>query len=827
MKKKTEPKAETVITAGLNDLISERYGDYAKYIIQDRALPDARDGLKPVQRRILYAMYKDGNTPDKPFRKSAKTVGLVIGNYHPHGDSSVYEAMVRLSQSWKQNYPLVEMHGNNGSIDDDPAAAMRYTEARLAPISMDLLEDINKNTVAWTPNFDDTENEPTVLPAKFPNLLVNGATGIASGYATSIPPHNLNEITEGTIYRIHHPHCSLDDIMKIIPGPDFPTGGIVQGAEGIRECFDTGRGKIVVRGKVSIETTKTVQQIIITEIPFDVIKAALVKKIDDIRFNKDIDGILDVRDESDRSGLKIVIDVHRDIDVNMVLAYLYKTTDLQINYNYNMIAIVNKRPEQLGLLAMLDSYIAFSRDFVLARSKYEFDQRMERLNILQGLIKAISILDQVIHLIRHSHDKADAKARLMEQFAFNEAQAEAIVTLRLYRLTNTDITELKDEYTRIVGELKELNEIIQDPKKLDEVICGQLKAVARQYGQPRRTAIESEVEDLQIDKTRMVANERVMVTLSRDGYVKRVSLRSYNANDTMTGLKQDDRLVGFIEADSVDSLMAFTESGEYVILPIYQLADSKWKDVGQHISNYVRVNNAEKFIGACLVKDFNTYAWIITASSRGMIKRTALSKFALQRMTRSSTAMQLDAGDRLIGMKVAYAGDEVALVTRGGYALRYNISQLSDIGVRTKGVKAVSLAGQDALASLAIIDGSGTEMVYITDRASAKRLKIADVTVTSRATRGLLIAKRNKTNPALVAASIYCGLYDDLNLVTDEGKLALCGKDISLIDKEGRYSNPLTSRPWYHVEGIQEVRLVDIPLDAGNQKGYEEIQLEV
>lgn len=826
MAKKTEVES-VVVRAPLDDLISERYGDYAKYIIQDRALPDARDGLKPVQRRILYAMYRDGNTADKAFRKSAKTVGLVIGNYHPHGDSSVYEAMVRLSQPWKENIPLVEMHGNNGSIDDDPAAAMRYTEARLASISETLLKDIDKNTVTWAPNFDDTENEPTVLPARYPNLLVNGATGIAAGYATNIPPHNLKEIAEGTIYRINHPDCTLDEVMNIVKGPDFPTGGIVQGIQGIRDAFTTGKGKVVVRSKATIENVKNIQQIIITEIPYEVIKVALVKKIDEIRFNHDIDGILDVRDESDRNGMRIVIDVHKDVDAGNILNYLYKNTDLQVNYSYNMVSIVDQRPVQMGLLEALDAYINFRRDVVIARSHFEFNKRIERCHILEGLIKAVSILDEIIAIIRSSRDKADAKNRLMKKYEFSDAQAEAIVTLRLYRLTNTDIFELKNEFAELVGELKELKEIIENEKKLRQVICTELTEVADKYGKDRMTVIEHEVSDITVDKASMIANEHVVITLSRDGYIKRVSMRSYTSSEAETGVKELDELIGTCEADTIDSLLAFTESGEYVCLPVYQIKEAKWKDIGDHVSSYVKLNNAEKFVGACLVKDFNTYAWVITASAMGMIKKSPVDQWQLQRTSRSSSAMKLDDGDRLVSAAVAYQNDEAVMVTKEGYCLRYSIDEIPETGVKAKGVRACKLTGNDQLAGMTIINSNFTEMVFMTEKSGAKRIKTSDIDVTKRATKGVLIAKKNKTNPHAVRYCIGANLSDDMQLYTDEGHLNVQCRDISLMNKEARFSNPITNRIFYHVCGLPEVRIVDIPADVEISKSYEEVGLEV
>ncbi len=818
---------EKILELPLKDLISDRYGEYAKTIIQERALPDARDGLKPVQRRILYAMHKDGNTHEKAYRKSAKTVGLVIGNYHPHGDSSIYDAMVRLSQDWKVNHTLIEMHGNNGSIDDDPAAAMRYTEARLAEISSTLLEDIDKDTVIWTPNFDDTENEPTVLPARFPNLIVNGSTGIAAGYATNIPPHNLKEVIEGTVYRINNPNSTINDLMKIIKGPDFPTKGIAQGIDGIKEAFTTGRGRIVIRSKVDIEKGKGgIQQIVVREIPYEVVKTNIVKKIDDIRYNKELDGILDVRDESDRTGLRIVIDVKKDADANLILNYLYKNTDLQVYYNYNMVAIVNNRPMYLGLLDMLDAYIEFYKDFVLRRTKYEFDKRLNRCHILEGLIKAVSVLDEVIKIIRGSKDKADAKKNLIDRFQFTEAQAEAIVQLRLYRLTNTDIFALKDEYKQLVKEMRDLNEIINNPISLNKVLCTELTELKDKFSHERYTVIEDKIDEIVIDKIDMIANERVMVSFTKDGYVKKVSLRSYNSTESsLPGLKETDELIGYTEADSIDTLMAFTASGEYVLVPLYEIDESKWRDIGNHISDYVKVNNAEQFVSAYLVKDFDTYAWIITASQDGMIKRTDLNAWKLVRTSRSSLAMNLSGDDKVIDAKLAYADDEVLIVTRDGYGLRYSIDEIPNVSSRAKGVIAVRLSGEDKLASMDIISPNKTEAVFLTTKGNSKRIKLTDIQVTRRATKGLLIAKKNKTNPAEVKNVIVSSLSDDLGIISNNEPLDLKARDINLLSSDSRFSTS-TIEDWYHYNGIEEIKIIDIP-EQDEKKEYEELTLEV
>lgn len=515
----------------LEEVMGDRFGRYSKYIIQERALPDIRDGLKPVQRRILFAMNKDGNTYDKGFRKSAKSVGNIMGNYHPHGDISIYEAMVRMSQDWKLREVLIEMHGNNGSMDGDPPAAMRYTEARLSKLSGEMLADIEKETVDLVWNFDDTEKEPTVLPARYPNLLVNGSTGISAGYATEIPTHNLAEVIDGTIYMIDHPQASLEKLMEYIPGPDFPTGGILQGKDEIKKAYETGRGKVILRSKTKIEAMKgNKQQIVITEIPYEVNKATLVKKMDEIRLNKKIDGIAEVRDESDRTGLQIVVELKKDANAQGILNYLFKNTELQINYNFNMVAIDHMTPHQVGLKDILRSYIEHRKQVITKRSQFDLAKAQKRQHIVEGLMKALSILDEVIATIRESKDKKDAKKNLVDVFQFTEEQAEAIVTLQLYRLTNTDITELQKESESLIAQITELNKILSNDKELFSVMKKELREVKKNYSSARLTTIEDEIEEIKIDTQVLVAQEDVIVSVTREGYVKRTSLRSYSAS---------------------------------------------------------------------------------------------------------------------------------------------------------------------------------------------------------------------------------------------------------------------------------------------------------
>ncbi|MBR2825108.1 MAG: DNA topoisomerase IV subunit A [Solobacterium sp.] len=826
-KKKTFTDNTKYIPLLLEDIMGDRFGRYAKHIIQERALPDARDGLKPVQRRILYAMYHDGNTYDHPYRKSAKTVGLVIGNYHPHGDSSVYDAMVRMSQDWKVRLPLIDMHGNNGSIDDDPAAAMRYTEVRLAKITEVMEDDLDKNTVEMAPNFDDTENEPTVLPVPFPVMLVNGATGIAAGYATNMPPHNMSEVIDATICRIRDPKCTLEEVMQYLPGPDFPTGGVVQGAQGIKEAFETGHGRVVVRGKVTIEEARSINQIVITEIPYEVIKSELVKKIDEIRMSKDIDGMLDVRDESDRNGLRIVVDVRKDSDANMILNYLYKNTDLQIYYNYNNVAIIDQRPVQVGLLGLLDAFIDFRKEVVIRRSQHELNKMEARCHVIEGLMKAVSVLDEVIAIIRASQDKQDSKKNLMERFKFTEPQAEAIVTLRLYRLSNTDIVELREEFAELVNKIEEMKSILDNEKVLRSVIIKELKAVKEEFGDERRTKLEDEVEDIVIDKMSMIQNERVMVTVSRDGYVKRVSLRSYGASEgILTGTKEGDEIIGYLECDTLDVLLLFTSKGNFAYLPVYQIEEAKWKDIGMHLNKVTRIDGEDKIKNAILVKNFDTYAWIITSASDGQVKKTPVSQWVLQRNSRVTPAMNLSNKAEIVNAFIAYAGQNIVLVSKEGFACMYSIDEIPSTSVKSKGVKGIKLGKEGVLASACVVSADTSAVLFATSTGLLKRVKVEDIQVGNRPVKGSLIAKRVKSNPNVITLVMPISAYDELKFYDPEEHL-LRAADIPLKTTDTTFSNPISlKKDWYLLKGIEECRIVDRPegLTIEDEEVHEDVE---
>ncbi|MFI3128168.1 DNA topoisomerase IV subunit A [Streptococcus suis] len=739
----------------LEDIMGERFGRYSKYIIQERALPDIRDGLKPVQRRILYSMNKDGNTFDKGYRKSAKSVGNIMGNFHPHGDFSIYDAMVRMSQDWKNREILVEMHGNNGSMDGDPPAAMRYTEARLSEMAGYLLADIEKKTVPFAWNFDDTEKEPTVLPAAFPNLLVNGATGISAGYATDIPPHNLAEVIDAVVYMIDHPTAKLEKLMEFLPGPDFPTGAIIQGTDEIKKAYETGKGRVVVRSRCEIEQLKAgKKQIVITEIPYEVNKAVLVKKIDDVRVNNKVPGIAEVRDESDRTGLRIAIELKKDSDEQTILNYLYKYTDLQINYNFNMVAIDNFTPRQVGLQKILSSYIAHRREIIIARSKFDKEKAEKRLHIVEGLIRVISILDEVIALIRASENKADAKENLKISYDFSEEQAEAIVTLQLYRLTNTDIVTLENEEAALREQIQTLAAIIGDERTMFNLMKKELREVKKQFGNPRLSELQDQAETIEIDTASLIVEEETFVSVTKAGYIKRTSPRSFNASTLEEmGKREDDQLIFLQNAKTTQHLLLFTNLGNVIYRPVHELTDIRWKDIGEHLSQtLMNFDTNEEIIFAELVENFDEGTYF-AVTKYGQIKRVERKEFTPWRTYKSKStkyAKLKDAEDVVITVSPVVL-DDIMLMTEKGYALRFNIEEVPIIGAKAAGVKAVNLKDEDVVAAAFI---SNTSSVYLlTQRGSLKRMATEEIPVTSRAKRGLQVLRELKSKPHRVFAA--------------------------------------------------------------------------
>ncbi len=770
-KTETEEVIEKIFDYTLEDLMGERFGSYSKYIIQDRAIPDARDGLKPVQRRILYSMYKEKNTYDRGYRKSAKTVGDVIGNYHPHGDTSIYDAMVRMSQPWKTRHPYIDMHGNNGSIDGDSPAAYRYTEARLSKISNEMLRDIDKDTVEFTPNFDDTTKEPTVLPARFPALLVYGTQGISAGYATNIPPHNLEEVIDATIYRIDHNNCELEDLMQFVKGPDFPTGAIVEGLNGIKDAYKSGRGKIIIRSKYTIEEDKGKNSIVITELPFEVNKALLVKKIDDIRIDKKIDGIIEVRDES-ASDIRVVIDIKKTANKELIVNYLLKNTDMQISYNFNMVSIVNRRPKLLGLTAALDAFIAHQKDVVERRTRFDLNHAKARYHIVEGLIKCISILDEVIKVIRASKNKQDAKDNLVKEFDFTEEQAEAIVVLRLYSLTNTDVVALEEEKEKLEKIIAGLSSILESDQVLKSVMKKDLKSVKKDYPTPRITEIKEEISDIKIDTKDMIPKEDTVVLVTKDGYIKRTSFRSYTSSnpDDLT-IKENDYIIGLYEMNTTDTLLIFTSNGNYLHIPVHIIPDLKWKDMPKHVSNIIELSPDEAVISAIPAYSFESNKNVIIATKEGIIKRTKLKDFQLQRYSKPISCMNIKKNDKVIA---AFLEEKpvLFLTTDSGYGLSFQAEEIPVIGVKAKGVKAIKLK-DDYLVSLNQYDPESDEFIsIITSKGTGKRVRLNEFEISTRARRGLQVIREVKTNPYTILKTFitesknYIGLKNaDINTI--------------------------------------------------------------
>ncbi|REI10243.1 DNA topoisomerase IV subunit A [Staphylococcus felis] len=764
--------SEIIQNLPLEDVLGDRFGRYSKYIIQERALPDVRDGLKPVQRRILFSMYSSGNTFDKSFRKSAKTVGDVIGQLHPHGDSSVYDAMVRLSQDWKLRHVLVEMHGNNGSIDNDPPAAMRYTEAKLSLVSEQLLRDLNKNTVDYVPNYDDTEMEPMVLPARFPNLLVNGSTGISAGYATDIPPHNLAEVITATLKYIDNPDLSVKQLMKYVKGPDFPTGGIVQGIDGIQKAYESGKGKVVIRAKADEESLRNGRkQIIVTEIPYEVNKSNLVKKIDELRADKKVDGIVEVRDETDRSGLRIAIEVKKDVNTTSILNFLYKNTDLQVAYNFNMVAISEGRPKLMGIKAILDSYVNHQIEVVSRRTQYDLANAEERMHIVEGLMKALSVLDEVIAIIRNSKNKRDAKDNLVAEFNFTDAQAEAIVMLQLYRLTNTDIVALQDEHNELKTKIDGLRHILDNHQALLDVIKDELHEIKKQFKSPRLSVIEANITEIKIDKEVIVPSETVMLSLTYDGYIKRTSLRSYNASgEEDIGLKDSDYVLKILEVNTQDTALVFTNKGRYLYIPVHKLADIKWKDLGQHVSQIVPIDEDEQVLSCFVLRQFTDKEVIVTTTRNGMIKKSVLANFKSTRINKPLVAMKLKQGDEVVSVVKLNADDEsslITLLTHTGMSLTYPQAELPDTGLRAMGVKAINLKDQDCVVMAGTIQPTDTILIA-TQRGALKRISYQVLQIAKRAQRGITLLKELKKQPHRIVDAKICRQDDTKYRITSE-----------------------------------------------------------
>lgn len=774
--------SEQFLPAFLEEVVGDRFGRYSKYIIQDRAIPDVRDGLKPVQRRILYAMYDSGNTPDKPYRKSAKTVGDVMGNYHPHGDSSIYEGMVRMAQPWKMGHVLVDGHGNWGSLDDDPAAAMRYTEARLSPIALEMLRDIEKRTVLFKDNFDNTAKEPVVLPSRYPNLLVNGTSGISAGFATEIPPHNLREVIDACIAVMQKPEIGLEEIMTFIKGPDFPTGGIIMGGSGIEDAYRTGKGRIYLRSKTDIESLRGgKQQIVITEIPFQVVKSRLVTAMENIRLEKKVEGIAEVRDESGRDGLRIVVELKKDADANGILNYLLKKTDLQVNYNFNMVAIVNKTPQQLGLKAMLNAYIEHQREVVTYRTQFELEKAEDRAHVLEGLVKALNILDEVIAAIKASKNRADAQNNLQWMFGFTERQADSILTLQLYRLTNLEIHSLQKELDELNKKIETLRDILNNDKKLIAVIRKELMEIREKYGIDRRSVIQEEVEEIKVNLEVLVAAEDVLVTLSKDGYIKRTSKLSFTRSGGeigSSGVKESDYITRVLEVNTLENLLIFTQKGQYFLLPVHQIPEYKWKDAGTAIVNVIQLAKEDEIVSVIPVSDFEVEGKsLVFVTRKGQVKRTELKEYATKR-TGAVAAAKVGAADSVLSVTLSDGTKDLMLITKNGMSIRFNENEVNPQGRVSGGVRGIQLKdGDEVAAALWVSDDEG-EVLTMTDLGYGKRSLLADYVPQSRGGKGITTfefkeGKRVKPNGSIIQAAFYCREPIDLIAYSQDGEVSV------------------------------------------------------
>lgn len=779
-KKVEETIVEKIYDYTLEEIVGDRFGRYAKSIIQDRAIPDVRDGLKPVQRRILWSMYESHNTYDKPFRKSAKAVGDIMGHYHPHGDSSIYDALVRLSQRWKMREPLVEMHGNNGSIDGDGPAASRYTEARLSKIANVMLSDINKDSVKMTLNYSDEDLEPTVLPAHFPALLVNGSTGISAGYATNIPPHNLGEVIDATIKRIDSPNCRLDTILEIIKGPDFPTGAVVEGKNGLIDAYTTGKGKVVVRANYEIIEEKGKKQILIKEIPYEVLKETLKKKIEDIKSDKKIDGILEVIDESDRINMaRLVIELKKDADANLIINYLFKNTDLQINYNFNVVAIVNKRPKTLGILEILDAFISHKKEVVINRSKFDLEHSKKRLHIVEGFIKAIDILDEIIKTIRRSKNKADAIENLVKEYDFTNEQATAIVMMQLYKLTNTDITDLKNEHSELLNLINYLTSVISDEEVLKGVMKEELRSIKKEFATPRRTIIKDEITEIKIDELSMVPKEDFIVSVSKSGYIKKLSIKAYNQNnETDYGLKENDYLIGLYKINNIDTIILITNLGNYLYLPVRDITECKYKEIGKHISSYITLSEGEYIISSFGIKSFDTRT-ITLFSKDGLVKQTELKNLPVSRYSKPMTIFKLKDGDELISSSIN--DGLVYIITENGYALKFSKEEIPVVGLKTSGVKGIKLTN-DKVVSAFITNENHEYITIFTDKNTAKRIKLDEIDYSKRSLKGDNILHSPKSKKYNIIKTYAGSSKTNFGIIKDDTEI-IKSSDISIMDK--------------------------------------------
>lgn len=781
----------TVLPVEVSHEMKKYYIDYAMSVIVGRALPDVRDGLKPVHRRILYSMYQLGLMPDKSYRKCARIVGDVLGKYHPHGDTAVYDALVRLAQDFSIRYTLVDGHGNFGSVDGDSPAAMRYTEAKLSKIALEMLRDINKETVDFVPNFDGEEKEPVVLPSRFPNLLVNGSAGIAVGMATNIPPHNLSEVIDGIIMLIDNPDATILELMTKIKGPDFPTAGLILGKNGIREAYETGRGRIVVRAKSEIIEENGKNKIIITEIPYQVNKAKLIENIADLVKDKKVVGISDLRDESDREGMRIVIDLKKDANPNVILNRLYKHTKLQDTFGIIMLALVNNKPEILNLKQILENYISFQKDIIKRRTKFDLDKAMARANILEGLKIALDHIDEVISLIRASKTTDEAKNGLISRFGLSEKQAQAILDMRLQRLTGLEREKIEEEYTEIMKTITHLKEILDNEELVLNIIKQELTEIKNKYGDARRTAIVKNESEIDIED--LIQEKDVAITLTHAGYIKRIDADTYSAQKRggrgiqATSTKENDFVEHLFITSTHNNILFFTNQGRVYKLKAYEIPEAGRTAKGTNIVNLLVLNPEEKIQAVITLKEFNNDNYLVMGTKNGLIKKTSLEAYSSIRKN-GLNAINLKDGDELISVRMTTGSSEIMFFTREGYAIRFNEKNIRPLGRNASGVKAITLRNSDIAVSMDIVV-KNNDVLTISENGFGKRTSVEEYTVHNRGGKGIKTYKVNEKTGNVVGARI----------VNDEDELMLINTsntairiNVASISKQSRNTSGVT-----------------------------------
>lgn len=759
-----------IVRENLDTVVADRFSRYSKYVIQQRALPDVRDGLKPVQRRILYSMYDLGLQHNKPFKKSARVVGDVIGKYHPHGDSSIYDAMVRMGQEWKMGHTLVEMHGNVGSIDDDPAAAMRYTEARLSEIADYVIGDIKKNTVKFAPNFDDSEKEPVVMPVLIPNLLINGSTGIASGFATEMPPHNLNEILDAAIAKIKNPAIELSKLAKIIQGPDFPTGGVIYGTDGIYEAFERGKGRITLASRYNVYSDNKYKYIEITEIPYGVIKSKLVHEIDLIVDSEEVAGLIEVKDQTDRNGINILITLDKNVNENVIVNYLFLKTQMRIYYNYNNVVIDNHTPKTMGISALLDAYLKHVKDVKVKTIEFDLIKHKARLEIVIGFLKVAKITDKVIEVIRKSEDsKQGVIDNLMSAFDFTLNQATAIAELRLYKLSKTDEHTFIFEKQELEEKIKQCELLLTNPDEFNNYLVSLFRDLKHKFGRIRRTSIEIEQINSSVNQEDLVKEEEVFLGISKFGYIKKVSKKTYESNLITTyGIKEDDNILFYDIASSLDKLLLFTNLGNYAYLPVFKVNESKWKEFGIHLSDFVDLSSGEEIVSVIKVSDFDVTNYVCMFTKKGQGKKVLLKDFDVSRFSKTFVAMKLKNDDELISAKLSNGLKDVLLITKNNFASLYSENDVPIYGLKSNGNKACYLANGDELVSFTVVKPNDS-VALVSQSNKVRLINVSEISRVSKQNKGVSIFSKGRLNNAIVQCD---PLLDEtkLLLVNNQGQ---------------------------------------------------------